>query len=108
MVDTPWGPSHLLAIEFCQTHEIVSMTRKNVLLAVLASLGGCDGAPSRNILGSYFPSWMVCALVGIAVAGIARALFKSSGLLPELPAPFVVILAIGCAATFAMWLLWLA
>jgi hypothetical protein len=73
----------------------------------LVSLGGCNGAPSRNILGSYFPSWMVCALVGIAVAGLARAIFKATGILPELPVPFVVFLAIGCAATFALWLLWL-
>jgi hypothetical protein len=72
------------------------------------SLAGCDGAPSRNILGSYFPSWMVCALVGIAVAGMARAILKSTGLLQQVPAAFVVILAIGCAATFALWLLWLA
>ena len=71
------------------------------LLAVtLMSLGGCNGAPSRNILGSYFPSWMVCALLGIAVAGIARAIFKATGILQELPVPFVVFLAIGCAATF--------
>jgi hypothetical protein len=128
MVDGPSGRSHLLAIEFRRArHENVSMTHEYVqgqgrrrltyryiqnqrllLLAVLASLAGCNGAPSRNILGSYFPSWMVCALVGIAVAGIARVIFKSTGILQELPAPFVVILAIGCAATFTLWLLWLA
>jgi YtcA family len=126
MADEPSGRSHLLAIEFRRAHhETVSMTRDYVLahgrltyghvrtsrfllLAALMSLGGCNGAPSRNILGSYFPSWMVCALVGIAVAGIARVILKSTGILQELPAPFVVILAIGCAATFALWLLWLA
>jgi hypothetical protein len=75
---------------------------------VVGLLGGCDGAPSRNILGSYFPSWMVCALVGIALALAARAIFKASGLLEELPAPFVVMLAIACAGTFAMWLIWLS
>jgi hypothetical protein len=74
----------------------------------LMSLGGCNGAPSRNILGSYFPSWMVCAIVGIAAAGISRPIFKSMGILQELPAPFVVFFAIGCATTFALWLLWLA
>jgi hypothetical protein len=79
-----------------------------LLHVAFLSLGGCNGAPSRNILGSYFPTWMVCALVGIAVAGIARAIFKASGILQELPVPFVVLLAIGCAATFALWLLWLA
>jgi hypothetical protein len=71
-------------------------------------LGGCNGAPSRNILGSYFPSWMVCALVGIALALVARAIFKASGLLEELPVPFVVMLAIACAGTFAIWLIWLS
>jgi hypothetical protein len=75
---------------------------------MLGLLGGCNGAPSRNILGSYFPSWMVCALVGIALALAARAIFKASGLLEELPVPFVVLLAIACAGTFAMWLIWLS
>jgi YtcA family len=76
--------------------------------ATLGLLGGCDGAPSRNILGSYFPSWMVCALVGIALALVARAIFKATGLLGEIPVPFVVMLAIACAGTFAMWLIWLS
>ena len=75
---------------------------------MLGLLDGCNGAPSRNILGSYFPSWMVCALVGIALALVARAIFKASGMLEELPAPFVVMLAIACAGTFAMWLIWLS
>jgi hypothetical protein len=75
---------------------------------MLGLLGGCDGAPSRNILGSYFPSWMVCALVGLALALAARAIFKALGMLEELPVPAIVMLAIGCAGTFAMWLIWLS
>jgi hypothetical protein len=50
---------------------------------------------------------MVCALAGIALALIARVIFKASGLLEELPVPLVVMLAIACASTFALWLLWL-
>jgi hypothetical protein len=75
---------------------------------LLSLLGGCDGAPSRNILGSYFPSWMVCALLGLALALAARVVFKALGILEELPVPLVVMLAIGCAGTFAMWLIWLS
>src|ERR1700690_1293874 len=75
---------------------------------LLGLLGGCDGAPSRNILGSYFPSWMVCALVGIALALIARAILAGSGLLKEIPVPLIVLLAIACAGTFALWLIWLS
>ena len=73
-----------------------------------ALVAGCDGSPSRNILGSYFPSWMVCALVGIALALVARAVLKLTGLLEELPAPLVVLLAFGCAVNFTLWLVWLA
>ncbi len=51
---------------------------------------------------------MVCAIGGIVAAVIARAILKATGLLAELPAPLPVILAIGCAVTFGLWLLWLA
>jgi len=77
-------------------------------LLLTGMISGCSGSPSRNILGSYFPSWMVCALVGLAAALVARMTLKASGLLRELPAPPVVLLSIGCAITFALWLLWLA
>jgi hypothetical protein len=78
------------------------------LAPVVSLLVGCDGAPSRNILGSYFPSWMVCALAGLALALVARAIFKSAGVLTEIPVPLVVMAAIGCAGTFAIWLIWLS
>jgi hypothetical protein len=74
----------------------------------MGTMAGCSGSPSRNILGSYFPSWMVCALLGLVVALAARAALKTAGLLGELPAPLVVLLCIGCATTFAFWLAWLA
>jgi hypothetical protein len=77
-------------------------------IALSCALSACSGSPSRNILGSYFPAWMVCALVGLAAALAARVALKASGLLGELPAPLVVLLSLGCATTFALWLLWLA
>jgi hypothetical protein len=87
------------------SHDLSS---RIILASALGALASCDGAPSRNILGSYFPSWMVCALVGLAVALLARMLFRITGLLDELPVPFVVMLSIACATTFALWLVWLA
>jgi hypothetical protein len=88
----------------CRTRFILAASA----CALLCGLSGCSGSPSRNILGSYFPSWMVCALVGLVVALAARALLKTSGLLGEVPAPLMVLLSIGCATTFALWLVWLA
>lgn len=86
----------------------MNVSRLTAWIYLSALVAGCDGAPSRNILGSYFPSWMVCALAGIALALVARAVLKLTGLLEELPAPLVVLLAFGCAVNFAIWLLWLA
>jgi len=84
--------------------------RSRFLLAAALTFGvsSCDGSPSRNILGSYFPSWMVCALVGIVAALVGRSILKATGLLGELPAPFGVLLALACAVTFGLWLVWLA
>ena len=85
-----------------------SLVRASWVLIWSTCLGGCSGSPSRNILGSYFPSWMVCALVGLAMALLARVALKYMGLLGELPAPLLVLLSIGCATTFALWLVWLS
>ena len=86
----------------------MNVSRLTAGICLSGLIAGCDGSPSRNILGSYFPSWMVCALVGIVLALIARAVLKAAGLLEELPAPLVVLLAFGCAVNFAVWLIWLA
>ena len=83
-------------------------SRRTLVGTALLWLGGCDGAPSRGILGSYFPSWMICALIGLAVAMIVRSILKASGLLDEMPVPLIAILATACAVTFAVWLVWLA
>ena len=107
----PYPPIRGVRREPRTTHTSLGMRAHSFKLvpAVLAlGLSACDGAPSRNILGSYFPSWMVCAIGGIVAAVIARSILKSTGLLAELPAPVPVILAIGCAVTFGLWLLWLA
>lgn len=73
-----------------------------------ACLTGCSAAPSRNILGSYFPSWMICVLVGLCATVAVRGLLVRVGIDEELPAPIVVYLALTTAFSFAMWLLWLA
>jgi hypothetical protein len=75
--------------------------------AVSTLLSGCSSAPSRNILGSYFPSWMICALIGLAATVAARALLVKAGIDEELPMPIVVYLAFATAFSLAIWLLWL-
>ena len=75
--------------------------------AALTLLSGCSSAPSRNILGSYFPSWMICALIGMGATVALRAVLAKAGIDEALPMPIVVYLAFATAFSLAIWLLWL-
>jgi hypothetical protein len=79
-----------------------------VVAASLSVLTGCSSAPSRNILGSYFPSWMVCVLAGLCATVVVRVLLAKVGVDKEVPMPIVTYLAFTVAFSFATWLLWLA
>lgn len=76
--------------------------------AAITFLSGCSSAPSRNILGSYFPSWMICALIGMGATVVVRAVLAKAGIDEQLPMPIVVYLAFATAFSLATWLLWLA
>jgi len=78
------------------------------LLLAGAALQGCSSAPSRNVLGSYFPSWMVCALMALIATVVVRSIFVRAGIDAVLPAPLIVYLGLFAAFTFAVWLVWLA
>jgi hypothetical protein len=75
--------------------------------AVPIALTGCSGAPSQNILGSYFPSWMICVLAGIGAAIVVRYGLAAAGIDKILPAPLLVYLSFTVFFAFATWLAWL-
>jgi hypothetical protein len=35
---------------------------------------GCSRAPSINVLGSFFPAWMVCIIAAVVLAFVVRFL----------------------------------
>jgi YtcA family len=75
---------------------------------VASALGGCEvrGAPSFVIVGSYFPGWMFCGLIGILSAIAVRVGFVASGLGSVLPFQLFVCSAIGLCCGLLAWLLW--
>jgi hypothetical protein len=73
----------------------------------LPLLGGCSEAPSQNILGSYFPSWMICALAGILLAAVTQRVLALTGIDKAIPAPLLIYLAFAALFGFATWLVWL-
>ena len=81
--------------------------RSLILSAVLvaAQLAGCRLAPTFNILGSFFPSWLICLFAGIIVAVIANRLFARFALEKEILWPVVVYPCIALLFACTIWLI---
>jgi len=64
-----------------------------------------ERAPSFDILGSYFPGWLVVLTVALLLTVLVR--FLVLRLKIELAAPIVVYPSLLAGLTFALWLLFL-
>lgn len=73
-----------------------------VILCV--SLCGCGHAPEFNILGSYFPAWMLCMFVGIIAAVLVRLIVNRFKLVDYARPTTVTYPSIALFATFITWL----
>jgi len=72
-------------------------------LAVAAmSCTGCSRAPSFDILGSFFPAWLVCLALGLALTVAARWLFLRVRVVLALPV--LTYPSLTALFTFALWL----
>lgn len=63
-------------------------------------------APSVPIFGSYFPVWIICAVLGVIVAVIGRQLFIALGLDEFLPVRLLVYLCLAIGSALAIWFFW--
>jgi hypothetical protein len=71
---------------------------------VLASLllASCSRAPSFDILGSYFPAWLICLTLAILPTVLARWLLLRLQI--EVVLPILVYPSLTALFTFALWL----
>jgi len=75
-------------------------------VAIALPVAACDTAPTLNLLGSYFPAWMLCAVLGIVAAVIIRQILAVAGINDYVVAPLLTYAAFAVAATLLTWLLW--
>jgi hypothetical protein len=68
-------------------------------------LAGCSRAPSFNILGSFFPAWILCGVSGILLTVGARLLFVRLNFEQELSPLILVYPCLAAFFTFTLWLL---
>jgi hypothetical protein len=76
-----------------------------LLFAPQLLAAGCSRAPTFNILGSFFPAWILCGVVGILLAVVVRLLFVRIKLEDQLLAPLILVYP--CLTAFFTFTLWL-
>ena len=88
-------------------HKPVKHFQRSLILpaALLATeIAGCRRAPTVSILGSFFPSWLICLFAGIILSVMANRIFARFALEKEILWPIVVY---PCFALFFACILWL-
>jgi hypothetical protein len=76
-----------------------------VSFAAAVMLAGCSRAPTFNILGSFFPSWILCGVIGILLAAASRLFFVRIKLEAQLKPLILVYPCVALFFTFTLWLL---
>ncbi|MGA2371463.1 MAG: YtcA family lipoprotein [Candidatus Korobacteraceae bacterium] len=93
-----------------KTNLPASARRGRFRIAALAacatlSTAGCSRAPSFNILGSFFPAWILCGVIGILLTVGVRILFVRTKFEQELSPLIVIYPCLAGFFTFSIWLL---
>jgi YtcA family len=73
--------------------------------AAMLMFAGCSRAPSFNILGSFFPAWILCGVIGILLAVGVRLFFVRIKLEEQLKPLILVYPCLAAFFTFTLWLL---
>lgn len=73
--------------------------------ALLLSATGCSRAPTFNLLGSFFPAWILCGVIGIVLTVGVRMVLVRIDFEKELSPLIVVYPCMAAFFTFTLWLL---
>lgn len=66
-------------------------------------LAGCSRAPSLDILGSFFPAWLVCFISAILLTTVCRLVLLRLHM--RLDLPLLAYPSLTALFTFALWLM---
>ena len=73
------------------------------LLMVAPLLSSCSQAPSVDVLGSFFPAWLLCFVVAIVVTALVQlALLR---LRVKVALPLLTYPSLAALFTFLLWLI---
>ncbi len=73
--------------------------------AACSLISGCARANSVDVMGSYFPYWLICMVVGVVAAFASRVLFVRLKIEPYLGPLSLIYLCVMVGAACLAWLL---
>jgi hypothetical protein len=81
---------------------------RTVSLGFLASLSalplaGCSRAPSVDVLGSFFPAWLVCLTLAVLLTALTRLVLLRFHM--NLDLAVLAYPSLAALFTFALWLI---
>lgn len=79
------------------------MTRALLPLLLLFTFAGCTRAPSVDVLGSFFPAWLLCLTISVGVTVFVQLLLSRLRMRVAYPVLFFPSLA--TLLTLALWLI---
>lgn len=81
------------------------MARRPIRIApgLALALAGCGApaSPSLPLFGAYFPSWLICAGLGVLGGVLGRVIFIALGIDDRLPLRLWVYISLGLLVAFA-------
>jgi YtcA family len=83
------------------SRSIDRLAMAGIVLATLL-LASCSRAPSFDILGSFFPAWLVCLVLAVVLTEVARRLLLRLRI--EVAQPALVFPSLTALFTFLLWL----
>jgi hypothetical protein len=85
------------------------MKKRIALSSLLSALGfvsiGCSRSPTIDVAGSFFPSWMICLIAGIAIAILLRTFLAPRKLDADIGPLAIFYPAISLFLACLLWLI---
>jgi hypothetical protein len=74
-----------------------------LVFLIALPLAGCSRAPSFDVLGSFFPAWLVCFIVAIVLTSLVRLALERLHM--KVGLPILVYPSLAAVFTFGLWLI---
>lgn len=82
--------------------------RSLISFAIALPLTGCGRNPNVEIVGSYFPGWMISLVLGVGLTGLAHTVLRRYKLIHTVGHPAIIYPGMVVLFTCLLWLCFFA